>query len=89
MAKRWPSPSGIRLIYCFTTSTLWKDENTQSAIFEYINWPDSFPCASISIRRARFLASLPGHAAGGPAAVGRRLALICWRQRAISPPARR
>ncbi len=33
-----PSPSGIPLeIYCFTTSTLWKDyENTQSAIFEYI-----------------------------------------------------
>jgi miniconductance mechanosensitive channel len=33
-----PSPSGIPLeIYCFTSSTLWKDyENTQSAIFEYI-----------------------------------------------------
>lgn len=47
-----PSPSGIPLeIYCFTTSTLWKDyENTQSAIFEYITAvAGQFSCASISI----------------------------------------
>ena len=47
-----PSPSGIPLeIYCFTTSTLWKDYETPSR--RYLStlprWPDSFPCASISI----------------------------------------
>ncbi|MCS6036083.1 mechanosensitive ion channel family protein [Klebsiella pneumoniae subsp. pneumoniae] len=59
-----PSPSGIPLeIYCFTTSTLWKDyENTQSAIFEYITAVAGqfFPAPLSVSRRARFLASLPG-----------------------------
>ena len=82
-----PSPSGIPLeIYCFTTSTLWKDyENTQSAIFEYITAvAGQFSCASISIPPGTIFGVSPGaRRPDGPAAVGRRL-LICWRQRAIS-----
>lgn len=72
-----PSPSGIPLeIYCFTTSTLWKDyENTQSAIFEYITAvAGQFSCASISIPPGTIFGVSPrARCPDGPAAVGRRL----------------
>ena len=72
-----PSPSGIPLeIYCFTTSTLWKDyENTQSAIFEYI----TAVAGQFSLRLYQYPAGhdfwrLSGaRRPDGPAAVGRRL----------------
>lgn len=73
-----PSPSGIPLeIYCFTTSTLWKDyENTQSAIFEYI----TAVAGQFSLRLYQYPAghdfwrlSRGARRPDGPAAVGRRL----------------
>ncbi len=72
-----PSPSGIPLeIYCFTSSTLWKDyENTQSAIFEYI----TAVAGQFSLRLYQYPAGhdfwrLPGaRRPDGPAAFGRRL----------------
>ncbi len=72
-----PSPSGIPLeIYCFTTSTLWKDyENTQSAIFEYI----TAVAGQFSLRLYQYPAGTISGVSprstrpDGPAAVGRRL----------------
>ena len=61
-----PSPSGIPLeIYCFTTSTLWKDyENTSRRYLSTLpRWPDSFPCASISIPPGTISGVSPEHAA--------------------------